>query len=82
MSTIELAATRVAAAGSLPELASGLAVVGLTILGLAGVSPTFLLEIAAVLFCLGPFLGRVAKLSELEPAYCTRPREIGGRGGG
>jgi len=69
MSTIEIATTRVAAAESPPELAAGLTVVVLTILGLAGVSPTFLVEIAAALFCIDSFPGRVVKLSELEPAF-------------
>jgi hypothetical protein len=48
MSTIEIGATRETAAESLPELAAGLAVVVLTILGLASVSPTFLVEIVLI----------------------------------
>jgi hypothetical protein len=68
MSSVEIAATRETAAESLPQLAAGLAVVVLTVLALASVSPTFLVEIV-VLFCIGRFPGRVEKLSELEPAF-------------
>lgn len=81
MSSVERA-TRETTTESSPELAARLAVIVLTILALAGVSPTFLVEIAAALFCIGSFPGRVAKLSELEPAFFTRLRKIGGCGGG
>ena len=56
MSTVELRATRETATESLPELAAGLAVVVLTILGLASVSPTFLVEIATIVFGVGLLL--------------------------
>lgn len=56
MSTVEIGAARETAAESLPELAAGLAVVVLTILGLAGVSPTFLVEIATIVFGVGLLL--------------------------
>jgi hypothetical protein len=68
MSTVERA-TRETTAECLSELAAELTVVVLTILGLAGVSPTVLIVIAAALFCIGSFPGRVAKLSVLEPAF-------------
>lgn len=68
MSTVERA-TRETRAGCLSELGAGLTVVVLMVLGLAGVSPTVLVEIAAALFCIGSFPGRVAKLSEFEPAF-------------
>jgi hypothetical protein len=56
MSTVEIGAMREAAAESLPELVAGLAVVVLTILGLANVSPTFLVEIATIVFGVGLLL--------------------------
>jgi hypothetical protein len=45
------------------------ATVGLTILGLAGASPVFLVEIATVLLCIGHLVRLVAKASEPEPAF-------------
>jgi hypothetical protein len=69
MSTVEIGAVREAAAESLPELAAGLAVVVLTILGLARVSQTFLVETVAVLFCMVPSPGRVEKLSDLNQLF-------------
>jgi len=63
MSTVELGAAREAAGESLPELVAGLAVVVLTILGLAGVSPAFLVEIATIVFGVGLLLYGTTTLS-------------------
>ena len=68
MSTVERA-TRETTAECLSEFVARLTVVVLAILGLAGVSPAVLVEIAVALFCIGSFPGRVAKLPELEPAF-------------
>lgn len=69
MSTSDIAFTgtsrREAVAESLPELVAGLAVVVLTILGLAGVSPAFLVEIATIVFGVGLLLYGSATLSQL-----------------
>jgi hypothetical protein len=69
MSTIKIRAARETTAEFLPELAAGLAIVVLTILGLAGVSPTFLAQIAAVLCCVDLFPRRAAKAQEFRPAF-------------
>jgi hypothetical protein len=66
MSTVERAA-RETTAESLPEI--GGATVGLTILGLAGASPVFLVEIATVFLCVGYLVRLVVKASEREPAF-------------
>ena len=58
----------------LPEI--GGATVGLTILGLAGASPVFLVEIATVLLCVGYLVRLVAKASEPEPAFLRARRRI------
>jgi hypothetical protein len=65
MSTIDMGVKR-EAAESLPELVAGLAVVVLTILGLAGVRPTFLVEIATIVFGVGLLLYGSAILSQLS----------------
>jgi hypothetical protein len=69
MSTIEIGAARETTAEFLPELAAGLAIVVLTILGLAGVSPTFLAQIAAVLCCVDLFSRRVTKAQEFNQLF-------------
>jgi hypothetical protein len=65
MNTVERA-TRETTAESLPEI--GGAMVGLTILGLAGASPVFLVEIATALLCVG-YLAKLKATSEPEPAF-------------
>jgi hypothetical protein len=75
MSTIEMGAARETTAEFLPELATGLAVVALTLLELAGVSPTFLAQIAAVLYCVDLFSRRATKAPELRPAFCRAPSQ-------
>ena len=59
------AVRRESTAESLPELVAGLAVVVLTILGLAGVSPAFLVEIATIVFGVELLLYGSATLSQL-----------------
>jgi hypothetical protein len=53
MTTADVAARREAPANSLPELVATLAVIVLTILGLAGVAPAFLVAIATIVFGIG-----------------------------
>jgi hypothetical protein len=53
MTTADVAARREASANSLPELVATLAVIVLTILGLAGVAPAFLVAIATIVFGIG-----------------------------
>jgi hypothetical protein len=56
---------------SLPELVAGLAVIVLTILGLAGVSPAFLVEIATILFGVGLLLYGSATLSQIGRIFAS-----------
>ena len=70
MNTVERA-TRETSAESPPEI--GGAMVGLTILGLAGASPVFLVEIATVLLCVG-YLAKLVATSESEPAFLQARR--------
>jgi hypothetical protein len=72
MNTVEQA-TRETTAESLPEI--GGAMVGLTILGLAGASPLFLVEIATALLCVG-YLAKLVATSEPEPAFLQAHRRI------
>lgn len=68
MSTSDVAARNDTSAGTMSELVAGLAVVVLTILGLAGVTPAFLVEIATIVFGVGLLLygsliiGRIGQL--------------------
>jgi hypothetical protein len=62
---------REAAAESLPELVAGLAVVVLTILGLAGVRPPFLVEIATIVFGVGLLLYGSTMLSHLARVFAN-----------
>jgi hypothetical protein len=73
MSTVERA-TRETTAESLPEI--GGATVGLTILGLAGASPAFLVEIATVLLCVGYLVRLVRRPRSLNHFFCRRVRRI------
>lgn len=70
MSTTDTAASTVAGrdpvSESLPELAAGIAVIILTILGLAGVSPPFLVAIAVIVFGVALVLGGRAAVAELH----------------
>jgi hypothetical protein len=66
MSSIDIASRPETSAESLPELIAGLAVVVLTILGLAGVSPTFLVEIATIVFGVGLLLYGGAVVSQIS----------------
>jgi hypothetical protein len=75
MSTVEIGGARETTAESLPELAAGLAVVVLTILGLASVSPTFLVQIAAVLCCVDLFPRRAPKALEFRLAFFRAPSQ-------
>ena len=70
MNTVERA-TRETSAESPPEI--GGAMVGLTIFGLAGASPVFLVEIATVLLCVG-YLAKLVATSEFEPAFLQARR--------
>ena len=65
MSVTDIEAGREASVESLPELVAGLAVIVLTILGLARVSPAFLVEIATIVFGVGLLLYGGATLSQL-----------------
>jgi hypothetical protein len=65
MRTIERA-TRAITAASLPEMA--LAATMLTILGLLGASPEFLLEIAVAIFCIDHLSRRVTRARGFRPA--------------
>jgi hypothetical protein len=69
MSTIEIGAKREVATESLPEMVAGLAVVVLTILGLAGVSPAFLVEIATIIFGVGLLLYGSSMLSQVGRVF-------------
>lgn len=62
---IAMGRTRESAAESLSELVAGLAVVVLTILGLAGVSPPFLVEIATIVFGVSLLLYGSAAMSQV-----------------
>ena len=76
MSTIKIRAARETTAELLSELAAGLAIVVSTILGLAGVSPTFLAQVAAVLFCVDHFSRRVTKAPEFRPAFLPATSQV------
>jgi len=65
MSSTDLAGRRETTAGSLSELVAGLAVIVLTILGLAGVSPAFLVEIATIVFGAGLLLYGSAMVGQI-----------------
>ena len=66
---------------SIVELVAGLAVVVLTILGLAEVSPTFLVALATIVFGVGLLLYGTAALSQLNAAlarYSASEASLGG----
>jgi hypothetical protein len=65
MSTTDIG-VKETATESLPELVAGLAVIILTILGLAGVNPAFLVEIATIVFGVGLLLYGSATLSQFS----------------
>lgn len=73
MTVVDTAAetAREAAIESLPELVAGLAVVVLTILGLAHVNSAFLVEIATIVFGVGLLLYGGAILSQLGRVFST-----------
>jgi hypothetical protein len=77
---IGIAARRESSAESLPELVAGLAVVVLTILGLAGVSPAFLVEIATIVFGVGLLLYGSATLSEVGRVFVNSGNSAGAAG--
>lgn len=77
---IGIAAKRESSAESLPELVAGLAVVVLTILGLAGVSPAFLVEIATIVFGVGLLLYGSATLSEVGRVFVNSGNSAGAAG--
>jgi hypothetical protein len=64
-----IVARREGTAESLPGLVAGLAVVVLTILGLAGISPAFLVEIARIVFGVGLLLYGSATLSQVSRVF-------------
>ncbi len=66
---IGIIAKRESIAESLPELVAGLAVIVLTILGLASVSPSFLVEIATIVFGVGLLLYGSATLSQMSRLF-------------
>jgi hypothetical protein len=84
MSTSDIAfsgtSRKEAVAESLPELVAGLAVIVLTILGLAGVSPAFLVEIATIVFGVGLLLYGSATLSQLARVVSNHPGVDGAAG--
>lgn len=63
---IGIVARRESTAESLPELVAGLAAIVLTILGLASVSPAFLVEIVTIVFGAGLLLYGSATLSQMS----------------
>jgi len=81
MSVTDVAVRGERASESIVELVAGLAVVVLTILGLAQVSPTFLVAIATIVFGVGLLLYGTAALSQLN-AMLTRYSATGSLGGG
>jgi hypothetical protein len=66
---IGIVSRRESTAESLPELVAGLAVIVLTILGLASVSPAFLVEIATIVFGVGLLLYGSATLSQMSRLF-------------
>jgi hypothetical protein len=90
MSVTDVAVRRESGSESIVELVRGLAVVVLTILGLAEVSPTFLVAIATIVFGVALLLYGTAALSQLNAALARyaasddrhhRPADDGGIGG-
>lgn len=77
MTTTDTAVDRDPISESLPELAAGIAVIILTILGLAGVSPPFLVAIAVIVFGVALVLGGRAAVAELHRVL-ARHTTIGG----
>jgi hypothetical protein len=69
MSTSDVAVTRTSISNSAPELVAGLAVIVLTILGLAGISPVFLVAIATIVFGVGLLLYGSSAIGEVKRAF-------------
>jgi len=67
MRLMDVAIRRESGSESIVELVAGLAVVVLTVLGLANVSPAFLVAIATIAFAVGLLLHAIAGLSQLNP---------------
>jgi len=78
---IGISAKRESSTESLPELVAGLAVVVLTILGLASVSPAFLVEIATIVFGVGLLLYGSATLSEVGRVFVNSGSSSAGAAG-
>ncbi len=72
MTTTEVATARESFSESVPELVAGFAVIVLTILGLAGVSPPFLVAVATIVFGLGLLLNGRSALSEIHRALARQ----------
>lgn len=81
MSVSDIGAGRETAVESLPELIAGLAVIVLTILGLARVSPAFLVEIATIVFGVGLLLYGSATLAQLGHTVASRAGDAAGVAG-
>ena len=72
-------AIRVTAAASMPEMA--VAAATLTMLGLVGASPEFLLEIAVAIFCVDRLSRRAASAWAFRPALAQARSPHRKRGG-
>ena len=85
MSVTHVAVRRESGSESIVELVAALAVVALTILGLAEVSPPFLVAIATIVFGVGLLLYGTSALSQLNLAlarYSASETGLGGVSGG
>jgi hypothetical protein len=85
MSVTDVAVRGERASESIVELVAGLAVVVLTILGLAEVSPSFLVAIATIVFGVGLLLHGTAALSQLNVAlarFSASETDLGAISGG
>jgi hypothetical protein len=81
MSVTDVAVRRERASESIVELVAGLAVVALTILGLAEVSTTFLVAIATIVSGVGLLLYGAAAVSQLDAVLARYSAPEGGLGG-
>ena len=82
MSVTEATIHSATPSGAMPELVAGLAVIVLTILGLAGVAPNFLVAIATIVFGVGLLLFGASEVASSQPLLVSargRQRRCGPR---
>ena len=72
MSVTEATIHSATPSGAMPELVAGLAVIVLTILGLAGVAPNFLVAIATIVFGVGLLLFGASEVATLNRCLSQR----------